>query len=129
MRRADSFRLADGALSMFLKLRKNEMKCRAFADFTARFDRSGVFLNDAVGNRQTETRAAADAFCREKRIVDFAQVFGRNSFARIGNFDHHFAVFVQIGGQSDRSAADHRIARIKNQVGENLLEFSGVAED
>ena len=123
MKRACAFLLADGAaLALFaLKLRENEVKRRAFAGFAVRFDAAGVFLHDAVGNRQTESCAAADTFRREKRIVDFAQVFRGDAFARVGDFDDDIAVFVKFRQQSNLSAAEHRITRVKNQIRENLL--------
>jgi hypothetical protein len=37
--------------------------------------------------------------------------------------------FPEFRRQRDRSAAEHRVARVQNQIGENLLQFSGVAEN
>jgi hypothetical protein len=45
-------RLADGALQLFFGNRKFEPKDRSRAVFTSYFDGSGVFLHDAVRNRQ-----------------------------------------------------------------------------
>ncbi len=65
--------LADGALLVLMRLSdwKDEAESRALTDLAADFDCAGVFLNDAVGNRKTETCAAADRLCREKRVVYF----------------------------------------------------------
>ena len=49
--------------------------------------------------------------------------------ARVGDFDDDSVVIDYLGRQRNRSAAEHRVARVDNQIGENLLQFSGVAEN
>ena len=67
---------------------KTIMKCRTSPGLAFRLDRSRMFLNDAVGNGQTETCSVADAFRRKERIEYLFKILWRNTFAGIANLDH-----------------------------------------
>src|SRR4051812_42704807 len=74
--------------------REIEMELGAGAGLTLNPDLASVLLDDAVGDRQAESGAAA--FARavgglggEERIVDAGDVFGRDAASAINNGDVH----------------------------------------
>ena len=60
------------------------------------FDGAAVFLNDAVGHGEPEPRAFFRGLGGKERIVDAAQMFGRDAVAGIDHFDDD-AVFAVRG--------------------------------
>src|SRR3974390_3716945 len=90
----------------------------------------GVFLNNAVGHRETESCASVLAFLGgrlggEERIVDAMNVFGRNAGPGVGAaYTHEVAVG---GGNVQLATAGHGVFRVEEQIQEYLLEPSRVS--
>src|SRR6516164_7834418 len=98
---------------------KIQEESRPFAGTAFYANLSGVLLDDAVGNRKTQTRAAALAFPGsrfggEKGIVDAGNVFGGNTAARIGHGHGHATPVA--GDHAQGSAARHRVLGVQEQV-------------
>ena len=62
------------------------MERSAFAGRGAYINLSGMFLDDAVTYRETETGAAATGLGGKERVKDAMDVFARYAGARIGHF-------------------------------------------
>ena len=62
---------------------KLEVKTRAAAGTAEYFNRTAMFLHDAVGHRKTEARAFACGLGGEERVVDAMHVLGRDAMPRI----------------------------------------------
>src|SRR5271169_4448724 len=95
-------------------------------------DLSGVFLNDAVGYRQPQAGAAGMAglgfgLGGEKRIVDAMNVFLRDAAAGVRHRDADVVPVAR--GDGERASRGHGVFRVEEQVQEDLLQLSGVAED
>ena len=71
--------------------RKNEP--RALSDPALALDAAFVLADDAVGDRQAESRPLADGLRRKERIVDSREVFARNPRSRIGDLRDRAAAF------------------------------------
>src|SRR5271157_3121484 len=87
---------------------------------------TGVFFDDPVAHRQAETCAAPCRFGREKRIKNLMDVFTGNAVARVNNL-YLDAAIVRGSAHFQHSACRHGIARIQEQVQENLLQLIGGA--
>src|SRR5579863_6650927 len=93
-------------------------------------DLAGMFLNNSIRDRQTQSCATALAPWRaglggEERIVDSLNVFLRNPSARIRHNDTD--PFTIRRRNAERTAVGHRILRVQKQVEKNLLQTSGVS--
>src|SRR5436190_708763 len=88
-----------------------------------------MLLNDPVRYGKAESGAIANAFRSKERIENLSQVLRRNSFAGVYDGNVHFIVAVSFCFQSDPAAAYHSVPGIKDQVSENLLQFSGVSKN
>src|SRR5713101_7679843 len=102
----------------------------AFARAALHADTPRVFLDDAVGDRKSKTRAAILAFRgrrlgSEKWIVDALNVFLRN--ARVGVRDAHADEFAVQRRHLQDSAPGHRVLGIQEQIKKHLLQAPGVA--
>ena len=88
-----------------------------------------MFLHDAIGYRQPEAGAAADALSGEEWIVNLGYVVGCNTDAGVGNFyDQRIVIVAVAGGQRDAAVAvGDRVARVQNQIRKDLLQLDRVA--
>src|SRR4051812_39838675 len=62
-----------------LRHRERHREPRALPHDAVALDVAVVLANDAVGDREPETRAAPNRLRREERIVDARQLFRRNA--------------------------------------------------
>src|SRR5918993_3937952 len=96
-------------------------------------DVAGVLLHDAVGDGEAEAGAAPDALGREERVVEAGDVLGRDADAGVDDLDGDGAVgaAAALGGRAERDATARGdgVARVQQQVREDLLELARVAED
>ena len=67
--------------------RQRKRKAGSLAERAVAGDRAAMFLDDAVGDGQTEAGAFADLLGREERIVDARELIRRNPGAGVGNLD------------------------------------------
>ena len=88
---------------------------------------SGVLLDDAVADGESEPGALAHTFRRVERIVNLGDVLRRDADARVGDLDYQRAVLGSARRAGDASTVGNRIARVEYQVSEHLLKFAGVA--
>src|SRR5437762_5482805 len=108
---------------------KFQMEGCAFARPALHTNLPGMFLNDAVSDRESEARAALRSraigrFCGEKGIVNALDVFLRNAAAGIGNHDVHAAAVGSAHGEG--SALRHGVFGVEEQIQEYLLQLAGV---
>ena len=82
----------------------------------------GVLLDDAVAHRKPQAGAAAGGFRGEEGIEDAVQIFAGNSGTGIGDFDFDRTV-VRCRADLDHAARGHGIARIHEEIEENLLQL------
>src|SRR5438552_13078733 len=109
---------------------KLQMEGRPFARPALHTNLPGMFLNDAVSDRESEARAAlrsrtVGGFCGEKGIVNPVNVFLRDAAAGIGNHDVHAAAVGSAHGEG--SALRHGVFGVEEQIQKYLLQFSGIA--
>ena len=86
-----------------------------------------MFLDDSVGDRQAETGTLADFLGREERIVDSRDVFGADSRSRVLDPDEKLGI-ARVGTDPEGSSPRHGVLGVQEQVQENLLQLTGVAE-
>ena len=108
------------------------MKGCAGADGAHNMNLAGVLLDDAVGDREAESRATAIAglgcgLGGEKRIVDALQMLGRD--ARAGVCHHRLDMAIDCRGHAQTPTFRHGLLGVQQQVEEDLLQFAGVAVD
>src|SRR5271155_4324465 len=110
---------------------KIQSKSRALAWAALHTDAACVFLDDAVGDRESKTGAARLTFrgsslSGEKWIVDALNVLLCNARAGVG--DAHTDEFAVTGRDVEHSAARrcHGILGIQKQIQKHLLQASSV---
>src|SRR5690242_21366944 len=84
--------------------RKFEMETCAFAWPGLSLDGPAVLPDNAVGDGKTETRPLPGALGSEKRIIDSAQMFGRDTVSGVDDI-HFDAVFAPAGDNFEHAAA------------------------
>src|SRR5579862_4063139 len=96
-------------------------------------DRAPVFLNDPVRHRKTEPGAFPGRFGGEERIVNAAQMFGRDAMPGIAHLNSH-AAFAVVRGHLEHAprslllAAElHGVPCIHEEIQKYLLQFAGIA--
>src|SRR5439155_11704548 len=93
-------------------------------------DRAAVLLDDPIRDGQAQARAFADLLGGEERIEDPPLEPGRNPVPGIDERD-----LDRRGADRSRNAnrlawrVDHRVARVRQQVDEHLLQLDGIAND
>src|SRR5580693_4401918 len=92
----------------------------------AHIDLAGMFFDDTITHGQTKASAAATGFGREKRVKNLMDVVAGNPVARVRHFDFHASV-MSAGADFQDSARGHGIARVQEEIQENLLQFVGGA--
>src|SRR3989442_3309133 len=102
--------------------RQNHRKPRPLAARAVAANRPLVLAHDAVGDRQSEARAAAGGLRGEKRIVDARELLRWDAGPGVGNLGD---CPIPIEARDDRqpSAPRHGIPRVEEQVEEYLLEL------
>src|SRR5438270_3335287 len=93
-------------------------------------DRSGrqlaaMFLRDLLGEGEAEPGAAL--LGGEEGIEDAGEPLGRNAGAAVLDLDEHVAVGIA-GAHADRAPARHRLARVADEVQEQLADLADVGE-
>src|SRR5207249_4900709 len=78
---------AEAGLRIRVAQRQRHREPRSLADDAVAANGAVVLVHDAVGDRQAETGAAADAFRREERIVDAREMLGGNAGSGVRHFD------------------------------------------
>src|SRR5579859_5424324 len=92
----------------------------------AHVDFAGMFFDDPVAHGQAEAGAAATGLGGEKRVEYFMDVVAGYPVACVRHFDFHTAV-VGAGADFQDSAHRHGVARVQEEVQENLLQLVGGA--
>src|SRR5471030_235526 len=90
-------------------------------------NRAVVLTHDAVGNREAEAGAAADGFRREERVVDARDLLGGDARPGVRDFRDD-AIAFDARGDRQPAAARHRVARVEEEIEEDLLELMLDAE-
>src|SRR5438067_9694676 len=105
-------------------------ECGALAGRAFNRDRAAVLLDDPIRDGQAEAGAFADFLGGEERIEDPQLKSGRNPVPGIDERD-----LDRRGGDGSRNAnrlawrVEHRVARVRQQVDEHLLELDRIAHD
>ena len=96
-------------------------------------DRPAVFLDGAAADGQTQPGALALLFRGEEWLHHLRQVFRRNAQAGVGKLDRYRRpnVILEAGGyaQGQRTAVGHGVARVREQVEEDLPQDLAVGLD
>src|SRR6185436_495432 len=93
-------------------------------------DVTGMLLHDTVSDGEAETGAAADAFRRKERIVNFDHVLGIDADTIVGYLHRQRILFAIVRRQHDAAVSvSDRVTRVENEVGEHLLQLHRIAED
>src|ERR1700735_5865784 len=79
--------------------------------------------DDALDGVQAEAGAFADAFGGEKGLKDVGLDFGGNSRAVVRELDH-CATVVGEGSDAKLTGSAHRVNRVVNNVGPDLVELA-----
>ena len=74
---------------------QHDLERGAFAHFALHADAAVVALNDAMRDRQTQTRPNPDSFGGEERVKNIFQVIGRNATARVRHRQIHKLLLTQ----------------------------------
>src|SRR5437660_4980051 len=108
---------------------KIQCECSSGTGMTFHANLAGVFLNDAVGHRQTQASSAVLSLARsgfggEERIVNALNMFRSDARTSVGDADGNQGA---IGGcNTQGSAAGHGVFGIQEQVQEYLLQSTRV---
>ena len=91
---------------------------------------ASMFLNDAIGDRESQPGPLSYVFCGVKRIEDSRQHIGRDPLSRIANpYDDGPPFRVERCADLDAtsSVARHRMLCVDEDIQERLLQEQGVA--
>src|SRR5208283_1710637 len=99
---------------------------RSATHHAVHLDRSGMLPDDAVGHGEAQARASTGSLGGKKRIENLVEVIGGDAHAVVGDFHVHGGI-LRLRGNGQFTAAGHGIARVHDQVHEDLLEFSGIS--
>src|SRR2546430_4671464 len=86
-----------------------------------------MLLYDSVADRQAEPRALACSLRRKEWVVDFLDVFAADAGACVLHDDFNFRVH-RVRHDAQFTAFRHCIARIDEEIEENLLELPGITK-
>src|ERR1044071_4100703 len=97
-----------------------DREMRTFAGTAVDEYGSGMLLDYSVGEREPQTRTLTDFLGREERVVDARNVLRCYSDSSIAQFNYRGSIYHP---RLDREspAPVHRVARIQDQVHEDLL--------
>src|ERR1700685_4814540 len=84
---------------------------------------SAVLLNNSLDRVQAQARASPHSFGREKRFKDVGLYLFRNSWTVVADLDY-YATVIAIGSGAQFALAVHRVNRIIDNVGPDLVEFA-----
>ena len=87
--------------------------------------------DDGQADRQAQPGPLADLLGGEERIEDAPRVLGRDAGAVVGDRDHDL-VLLGLAADGQRPLAvrlEHRLLRVGDQVGEDVLQLVEVAQD
>src|SRR6202789_1330372 len=84
---------------------------------------SAVLLNNALDRVEAQARAFPNSFGREKRFEDVGLYLFRNSWTVVANLDY-YATVIAIGSDAKFALAVHRVNRVIDNVGPDLVEFA-----
>src|SRR4051812_21535241 len=89
-----------------------------------------MLAHDARSGIQSQPRSLANAFGGEKWFKDVWQDFIRNPGTVVRNL-HHYACVFTIGAEAKLTLATHRVNRIVDNVGPDLVQFAakGIHEE
>src|SRR5260370_10418922 len=111
-------------MDRFLDSWKLNVEGGAFAGRRTHINLSGMFLDDAVTHRETETGPAAARFGGEERGKDAMNMFAGNAAAGVRHFDFDAAI-VRSSANFEHSSSGHGITRVQAKVQEDLLQLVG----
>src|SRR5262245_41742094 len=94
-----------------------------------KFDLPAVSIaDDAIANNQSETRAGADRFGREKRFEHTRLDLSRNAGAVVHDF-HDELIVVKRSAHTYLSRAIDGGDGVIQQIGPDLVEFAAISQD
>ena len=82
-----------------------------------------MLLHNSLDGVQAEARTFPDSFRREERLKDVGLHLVGNSRTVIANLNHS-ATVVAIGSDAKLALSVHRVNRVINDVGPDLVEFA-----
>src|ERR1700722_2117925 len=108
------------------------MEARARGQPALNLDRSAMFAHNAISDRKPQAGSLAGALSGEEWIVDPLQVLRGYTLPIVTYIDARKPVRVpgldrQPGGSTGGAALLHGVARIQEQIQENLLQLAGIA--
>src|SRR6185436_19036285 len=106
---------------------ETKFKSRALAERAVTLNGRFMFTNDSIADREAQARTLPHRLGGEERIVNARQLLGRDAVAGVGDFGHGFAAF-EARRNRQPAAARHRIARVEEEVQEDLLQLELVAD-
>ena len=79
--------------------------------------------NNPIGDRQPQTGSAIFFLGAEERLKKLRTVLWKNAFAGIADMNNGLIAFRIVGGfQRELPALRHRLHRVGEKVGENLIQ-------
>ena len=115
-----------------LVARQQDRHLGALAEFALDLHRPSGLVRKAVDLRQPKPGALADGFRREEGIEDLAEHVGRDALAGVLDADGHEVGDIGLigggiaGGDRDRAAERHGIARIDDEIDHRGFELGDV---
>src|ERR1700704_1368592 len=103
---------------------KLQVEASAAARPAMDLDGATMLLNDTVCDRQAEARPFARSLGGEERIVDSVDMLGIDAVPAVEHVDLHTAVVIVRGLHFQHAARSHRVARVDEQIQENLLQLT-----
>ena len=84
---------------------------------------SPVLLHNSLDRVQAEARAFPNSFGCEKRLKDVGLYLIGNSWTVVANL-HYYATVVAVGSDAKLAFSVHRVNRVINNVGPDLVELA-----
>jgi len=101
----------------------------AAAGLVVNLDGAAVLLNDTVCDRQAEARPFASSLGGEEGIVNAVDVFRVDAVPAVDHVDLHPALVLVRRPDFEHAAGAHGVARVDEQVQEDLLQLARIAGD
>src|SRR5579862_4956013 len=102
------------------------MKARTSSQPALDLDGPAVFAHDAISHRKPQSRSLASALGSEERIIDALQVLGCDALPIVTYIDACKPIRVP-GLDGEPPPLFHGVARIQEEVQENLLQLAGIS--
>ena len=103
--------------------RQRDAESCSFTLFAFNANVSAMFLDNCVGDTQSQPRSFPNRLCREESIEDSGQIFVCDATAIIGNFNIDIRL-IRMSLDSDDAMLPNRLACIDKQIHVNLIQLT-----